>query len=45
MSEEGRNILETVSAALPKMSDFNKGYILGVAEAAAQERKNTEQNS
>ena len=32
MSEKEKNILKTISEALPKMSEFDKGYFLGVAE-------------
>lgn len=38
MSEkERKDILKTISEALPKMSDFDKGYFLGVAESKAAE--------
>lgn len=37
MSEkESKKILESIDKALPKMSEFDKGYLLGVAEATAK---------
>lgn len=33
MSEKEKRIIESVAEALPNMSDFDKGYILGVAES------------
>lgn len=39
MSEkEKKDILKTISEALPQMSEFDKGYFLGVAESKAAER-------
>lgn len=32
-------IIETLSEALPKLTDFEKGYILGVAESKAAKKK------
>lgn len=32
-------IIETLSEAMPKLSDFEKGYILGVAESKATKKK------
>lgn len=39
--EKERKILEALDEALPKMSDFDKGYLLGVAEsiASGEEKK------
>lgn len=39
-----RKILEAIDKALPKMSDFDKGYFLGVAEsvASAEEKRKPE---
>lgn len=39
MSEKEKEILETLDKALPKMSDFDKGYLLGVAESKVREKK------
>ena len=35
MSEKEKKIAEKVGEALPKMSDMDKGYFLGYAEAIA----------
>ena len=39
--EKQRQILEPLDEALPRMSDFDKGYLLGVAEsiASGEEKK------
>lgn len=42
MSEKEESILKTISEALPKMSEFDKGYFLGVAESKAAEKKDTQ---
>lgn len=34
--QESKKILESIDKALPKMSDFDKGYFLGIAEATAK---------
>ena len=40
MSEkERKDILKTISEALPKMSEFDKRYFLGVAESKAAEKE------
>lgn len=39
MSEKDKKILETIAEALPKMSEFDKGYFLGTAEAKASDKK------
>ncbi len=39
MSEKDKKILETIAEALPKMSDFDKGYFLGTAESKAAEKR------
>lgn len=39
MSEKDKKILETIAEALPKMSEFEKGYFLGTAEAKAAENR------
>ena len=43
MSERERDIMKTIGEALPNMSDFEKGYLLGVAESKAEEKKVTSQ--
>ena len=39
MSEKEKRILKTINDALPNMSEFDKGYFLGVAESNAREKK------
>lgn len=39
MSDREKDILKTISEALPKMSEFDKGYFLGVAESKAADKK------
>ena len=38
-------IVEKLKEAIPKMSDFDKGYILGKVESMADEKKNNEKES
>lgn len=33
MSEKEKQILEAITKAIPNMSEFNKGYLLGMGEA------------
>lgn len=43
MSEKEKRIIEAVAEALPNMSEFDKGYMLGVAESNSRsEEKKTE---
>lgn len=46
MSEKEQKIIESISDALPKMSDFDKGYFLGAAEqmVSEKEKKETQKN-
>lgn len=44
MSEKEKQILETIDEALPNMSEFDKGYFLGVAESNAREKKKKKKN-
>ena len=39
MSEKEKNIIKTVPEALPKMSERDKGYFLGYAEAMASKKE------
>ena len=39
MSEKEKRIIESVAEALPNMSDFDKGYIMGVAESNCKPAK------
>lgn len=43
MSETEKEILEVIAEALPQMSEFQKGHILGVAETMAQNNKTEQQ--
>lgn len=45
MSEREKEIVKTIGEALPVMSDFDKGYILGIAEAMASDKKKKKQES
>lgn len=45
MSDREKDIMKTISTALPNMSDFEKGYLLGVAESRAEEKKAAAQKS
>lgn len=35
MSEQEKKVLDTIADALPNMSEFDKGYLLGMGEAMA----------
>ena len=39
MSEKEKQILEAITKAIPNMSEFNKGYLLGMGEATASNKK------
>ena len=39
MSEKDEKALDTIARAYPKMSEFDKGYILGVAESRIGEKQ------
>lgn len=45
MSDREKDIMKTIGEALPNMSDFEKGYLLGVAESRAEEKKAAAQKS
>ena len=45
MSEKEKNVVEKLKEAIPKMSEFDKGYILGKVESMADEKKNNEKES
>lgn len=40
IGEKEEKILETIDEALPKMSEFEKGYFLGQAERMVLEKEN-----
>lgn len=39
MSEREKKILDIIIKAFPQMSEFDKGYFLGVAESKAGEKE------
>lgn len=39
MSEKEKQILEAITKAISNMSEFNKGYLLGMGEAMASNKK------
>lgn len=39
MSEKDKKVLEAITKAIPGMSEFNKGYLLGMGEALADKKK------
>lgn len=39
MSEKEKEVVEKLKEAIPKMSDFDKGYILGKVENMAETEK------
>lgn len=42
MSEKEKQIVEKLKEAIPNMSDFDKGYILGKVESMTNEVSNKE---
>lgn len=42
MSNREKEILNTFVEALPVMSDFDKGYVLGIAESRLKDKKENE---
>ena len=45
MSEKEKQVVEKLKEAIPKMSDFDKGYILGKVESMADEKKGNKEES
>lgn len=39
MSETEKEILKSIDESISKMSDFDKGYLLGMAESKAAEKR------
>lgn len=39
MSEKEKQVVEKLKDAIPKMSEFDKGYILGKVENMAEKKK------
>ncbi len=44
MSEKEKKIIETIAKALPNMSERDKGYFLGYAEAKADQKEEDQNN-
>lgn len=42
MSERKKQVVEKLKDAIPKMSDFDKGYILGKVESMAEKKEKQE---
>ena len=40
MGEREKQILKTIKEAMPNMSDYDKGYLLGFSESRVSEQKN-----
>lgn len=45
MSEKEKQVVEKLKEAIPHMSDFDKGYILGKVENMAEQSKEKEEKS
>lgn len=43
MNKQEEQILQSIGKALGSMSEFQKGYLLGVAEAAAEKHEEKKQ--
>ena len=43
MSEKEKQGVEKLKEAIPQMSDFDKGYILGKVESMAEQKKDAEE--
>lgn len=39
MSEKEKKIVEALAEALPSMSEFDKGYVLGIAESNRKKKE------
>lgn len=42
MSEREKKIIETITTAISGMSEFDKGYLLGMGEAMASKKQQAE---
>ena len=45
MSEKEKQILETIKKAMPNMSEYDKGYLLGFSESRVSANKSQKQES
>lgn len=43
MSEKEKRIVEKLKNAIPKMSEFDKGYILGKTESFSEKKDDSDQ--
>lgn len=39
MSEKEKDIISTIAKGLPKLSEFEKGYVLGIVEGKVSEKE------
>lgn len=44
MSEQEKKVVEKLKEAIPKMTDFQKGYVLGMVEGSAKKQESEEDN-
>lgn len=44
MSEQEKKVVEKLKEVIPKMSDFQKGYVLGMVEGSAKKQESEEDN-
>ena len=45
MSEKEKQVVEKLREAIPKMSDFDKGYILGKVESMASQKNEKDEHN
>ena len=45
MSEKEKKVLETILNAVPKMSEFQKGRLYGIAEAMEEQNRGNKKES
>ena len=43
MSEKEKQILETIKKAMPNMTEYDKGYLLGFSESKVSENRRKKQ--
>ena len=44
MSKKEKEVIKIIAKALPKMTDFDKGYFLGVAENSIAQKASAEKS-
>jgi hypothetical protein len=44
MSEKEKQVVEKLRDAIPNMTDFQKGYVLGMVEGSAKKQESEEDN-